>query len=232
VPGRHHVCGSLFVHETLVDLVLDIVDLQVCMKTKAVRQSRRLRKLRKIESELETVARMADAVSGLPEKVKTRVSRLRDLLSLVKTASGSDDVNTVCLPYEKAAAVWRSGVRRHDRVGVDVKHRTDRTVLGELPQQVYVVTEIQFDSGSETFGVDYDGVVSRGEGWSEEEDDDEQEEGCSQCGRQCDCGECGECDEEEDSEEEVVVDDDDDDDDGGHYDGNDYPMSNDACKYW
>lgn len=207
MPGRHQYEG-LFIHETLVDLVLDLADLQVC--TKAVRRSRGLRKLHNIESQLETVNSMAQAVSGLPEKVSTRICRLRRLVLLMKAAWGCQDVNTVGGPYQKAAAVWRSGVHRHDRV--------ERTVLGELPEQVYVVTEVRLDRSSDD--------ESEYEDSEEEEDSDG---GYSQFGIKCDCGECDDCGGEasEDSGEEESSDDDD-----GHYDGNDYPMSGDALKFW
>src|SRR2546423_13899374 len=59
-----------------------------------------------------------------------------------KEGADCDDVNTVGGPYEKAAAVWRRPVRRHDRGGVEVKEeksgcvdRTGRAGLCELAQQ-------------------------------------------------------------------------------------------------
>ena len=107
---------SLFIHETLVDLVNDMVDLQED-KSLMCRSRGRL-ELRSIENRLDTVSRMVEAVSWSCDRVsvKTRISRLRGLISEMKSKVVCDEASTVNERYEKAAAVWRSGVHRDDRV--------------------------------------------------------------------------------------------------------------------
>ena len=164
---------SMFLYETLVDLTLDVADLLGGMKEIRRGGSRQLR-LRSIESRLEMMFRMKEEVSwrSNQESVLTRMTRVRDL---VKNLLRDDEVHTAEGRYEKAAAVWRSGVHRHDKMEVGVD-RENRTVLGELSQQVYVVTGIEFDHNG-CFGVDY-GVVSQKDvclGGNYESIDDEEE---------------------------------------------------------
>jgi hypothetical protein len=154
VPRRHEY-ECLFVCETLVDLALEVVDLQrgidryesVPERWKAHTKEGMRSRCFSLECQLERVARMTQQLNRLFDQplMLRRVCRLRWLVFSLRTALGYDEVNTVGGSYEKAAAVWRSGVKRHDRVEVNTgKPRSvNRTVLGELSTQEYVVIDKQ-----------------------------------------------------------------------------------------
>lgn len=194
MPLERHVYERLFIQETLLDLVLDVASMlgameviwQECCHTKTVTFADwSWSMLQSVESRLETVSSMAKQVDRLLPPTSTevvvfrrRISRACHLVtSLREEIVGSDDESdnegnstTSAVDeenvYDRAAAVWRSGLHRDDKV--------NRRVLGELSQaqQVYVVTKIGTD-GNSTVGlsVDYE-VDSQEESCTDDEVDE------------------------------------------------------------
>ena len=186
MPLDRHLYERLFIQETLVDLVIDVADMLGAMLMEAIGQdpvnfTQRL-KLQSVESRMETVSSMAKQAVRLLGPTSTevpiferRISRARKLVSSVRENivgwdDESDDEGNSTMgavnkenEYDRAAAVWRSGLHRNDKV--------KRSVLGELSQaqQVYVVTKIGTDGNSTVgLGVDYE-VDSQEESCTDDE---------------------------------------------------------------
>ncbi len=130
--GGRHVYDKLFVHETLLDLALEMLE--------GSEGSSSFRGLMAVKSQLETVANVVQLVPSLSQQelLSVRLFRLR---TSVDARLRNQDVNTVNEPYENAAIVWRSGVHRYDRLEKlpDRSKRREREyknrkVLGELSQ--------------------------------------------------------------------------------------------------
>jgi len=148
VPERHFF-ERLFIHETLVDIVLETADVQEAMKSLGQSRGRlywqRAKQL-SIEDRLETVTRMADEVmrdacdgedDAEVELLVKRISRAHVVVSAMKAVVLSATGRSVAAgQYDEAAWAWCVG--RCGRAGKKRRAATriSRMVLGSLSQQV------------------------------------------------------------------------------------------------
>jgi len=148
VPERHFF-ERLFIHETLVDIVLETADVQEAMKSLGQSRGRlywqRAKQL-SIEHRLETVTRMADEVvrgacggggDAEVELLVKRISRAHVVVSAMKAVVLSATGRSVAAgQYDEAA--WARRVGRCGPAGKKRRAATriSRMVLGSLSQQV------------------------------------------------------------------------------------------------